>query len=338
MKKLIGCSVLTCSILGVLGVLILACMGAVFPVEFVIQLCFGWVPYLGRVMPQLAWSMSGLATAVLCLAMLSAGGHWFLCWYAREVRQRLDPEAPTALVWTVRKTAAILSVFMLMFIAGIAAVGVSHQTAWLLNAPEPLLARGWAATRIESANNLRNIGFALQNYDSADGHLAGAVVDAQGRPLHGWQTLLLENLEQDSIYKEIDLKKPWNDPANVPAFQKHIRAYQQRDLSKQTADGLSLTHYAGNVHVLGGDLPRSVAEYEGRAATTILVGEVADNFKPWGHPMNWRDPRLGVNQSPDGFGHPRRPGAQFLMMDNSVRTLRAGTGEEVLRELSGATK
>ena len=35
-----------------------------------------------------------------------------------------------------------------------------------------------------------------------------------------------------------------------------------------------------------------------------MAGEVAGDFKPWGDPTNWRDPALGINRSPEGFGGP----------------------------------
>ena len=42
-------------------------------------------------------------------------------------------------------------------------------------------------------------------------------VDADGRPLHSWRTLILPYLEQEPLYQTIDLSKPWNDPANAKA-------------------------------------------------------------------------------------------------------------------------
>ena len=43
-------------------------------------------------------------------------------------------------------------------------------------------------------------------------------VDAEGKPLHSWRTLILAFLEQEPLYRKIDLSKPWDDPANKEAF------------------------------------------------------------------------------------------------------------------------
>ena len=41
--------------------------------------------------------------------------------------------------------------------------------------------------------------------------------DAEGRPLHGWRTLLLPCLGERELFASIDLSKPWDDPANAAA-------------------------------------------------------------------------------------------------------------------------
>ncbi len=67
-------------------------------------------------------------------------------------------------------------------------------------------------------------------------------------------------------------------------------------------------------------------------SSTILIGEVAANFKPWGDPVNWRDPALGLGASPDRFGGvPGERGAQFVFMDGSVHFLSEDIDPQVLR-------
>src|SRR5437016_2000216 len=76
-----------------------------------------------------------------------------------------------------------------------------------------------AARRAQCVNNLKQIAQALLNYEQAYGALPPAyTVDAKGRPLHSWRTLILPYLEQEPLYRTIDLSKPWNDPANVRAL------------------------------------------------------------------------------------------------------------------------
>ena len=79
---------------------------------------------------------------------------------------------------------------------------------------------GPAARRAQCVNNLKQIALALHNYEQAHKALPPAyTVDAKGRPLHSWRTLILPYLEQEPLYQTIDLSKPWNDPANAKALE-----------------------------------------------------------------------------------------------------------------------
>ncbi len=51
-------------------------------------------------------------------------------------------------------------------------------------------------------------------------------VDAKGRPLHSWRTLILPYLEQEPLYQMIDLSKPWNDPANAKALETSLPVFR----------------------------------------------------------------------------------------------------------------
>src|SRR4051794_1481798 len=54
-----------------------------------------------------------------------------------------------------------------------------------------------AARRSQCVNNLKQIALALYNYEQAHNALPPAyIVDAKGRALHSWRTLILPYLEQ----------------------------------------------------------------------------------------------------------------------------------------------
>ncbi len=65
-------------------------------------------------------------------------------------------------------------------------------------------------------------------------------------------------------------------------------------------------------------------------SSTILVGSVAERFRPWGHPANVRDPALGINR----VGPPGWSGAMFLMCDGSVQFLPESTDLSVMKALA----
>jgi type II secretory pathway pseudopilin PulG len=80
---------------------------------------------------------------------------------------------------------------------------------------------GEASRRSMCSNNLKQIGIALHNYADEYGAFPPAyTVDAEGKPLHSWRTLILPFIEQGPLYEKIDLSKPWDDPANKEAYDK----------------------------------------------------------------------------------------------------------------------
>src|SRR5262245_49310958 len=62
-----------------------------------------------------------------------------------------------------------------------------------------------AARRMQCASNLRNIVVALHSYESTYGCLPPAyTIDADGKPLHSWRTLILPFIDQQLLYNQID--------------------------------------------------------------------------------------------------------------------------------------
>jgi type II secretory pathway pseudopilin PulG len=84
-----------------------------------------------------------------------------------------------------------------------------------------------AARRTQCKNNLKQVALALHNY--ADDHHAlppAYTVDAKGRPLHSWRTLILPYLDEQALYDSIDLSKPWDDPKNADAHEASLFSFR----------------------------------------------------------------------------------------------------------------
>jgi prepilin-type N-terminal cleavage/methylation domain-containing protein/prepilin-type processing-associated H-X9-DG protein len=85
---------------------------------------------------------------------------------------------------------------------------------------------GPAARRTQCMNNIRNIALAIYSYKDAYQVFPPAyTVDANGKPLHSWRTLILPYLDQKALYEKIDLSKPWNDPVNAKLGETHVSVY-----------------------------------------------------------------------------------------------------------------
>ena len=233
--------------------------------------------------------------------------------------------------WNRKRSLAIAGLLSLITFAGIAAVNLTHNAAILFDLPHWQIDHSAARTR--KLNNMKQIGLGLFGHHDAEKQFPpGGTFDSDGRRLHGWQTMILRYIDQVPLYQQIDLSESWASPRHRQAFATPVAIYGHPLADEHNAEGYALTSYTGNIHVQGGK-PTTLAAITDGTANTILLGEVAHNLKPWGMPMNSRDPSLGLKH-PEGFGGKKGGGVAFAMADGSVRWLARDTDPEILKALA----
>jgi prepilin-type processing-associated H-X9-DG protein len=191
---------------------------------------------------------------------------------------------------------------------------------------------GEAARRAQCVNNLKQIGLALHNYELDHSMLPPSYsVDANGKPLHSWRTLILPYLEQEALYKTIDLSKPWDDPANAKARESEPLVY----CCPSTVELKNTTTYLAIATPNGcfppGE-PRRLADVESRASTIAVIEVGEENAVPW---MSPRDANESLVLSIGGPTTKLRHsgGVNVCLVDGSVRFLKASTSAKVRRGL-----
>jgi type II secretory pathway pseudopilin PulG len=188
-----------------------------------------------------------------------------------------------------------------------------------------------AARRVQCMNNLKQIALALRNYEDIYKALPPAhTVDANGRPLHSWRTLILPYLEQESLYKTIDLSKPWNDPANAKALETKLPVFYCPVIEPRNT-----TTYLGIVGPNSCFLPtksRSLAEITDRHDSTLMVIEAGEeNAIPWMAPVDADEAIvLGIG-SKTKVHHPGGMNACFVAGNASF--LRTSLADKIRRAL-----
>ena len=70
-----------------------------------------------------------------------------------------------------------------------------------------------AGRKMQCANNLKQMGLALSNYEQAQKRFPPGN-DQLGSRMHAWSSFILPFLEQSAVSDRIDYTKPWDDPAS----------------------------------------------------------------------------------------------------------------------------
>ena len=144
-----------------------------------------------------------------------------------------------------------------------------------------------ASRRSQCKNNLKQIGLALHNYhDVYQAFPPAYTVDAAGKPLHSWRTLILPYLEQQALYDKIDLSKSWDDPANAEALKTCPHFYRCPSTTGPS-DQATYLAIAGPEGCLSTTHPRPLSEITDGTSNTLLVVEVpVANAVPWMSPQD----------------------------------------------------
>jgi hypothetical protein len=196
-----------------------------------------------------------------------------------------------------------------------------------------------AAQRINSANNLKQIGIAMHNYHDTNGTFPPAAITSEdGKPLLSWRVAILPYLEQQALYKEFHLDEPWDSPHNMKLLERMPKVYfnPRRGLTSE----LGSTYYQvfvskrepgeRSVFQEGGPSASltAITNTDGTAYTWLAIE--ADEATPWTKPGDIPYspkrplPRLG-RLYPGGY--------MALFADGSVRTMRPNLPERVIRAL-----
>jgi hypothetical protein len=76
-----------------------------------------------------------------------------------------------------------------------------------------------AADTMLSANNMRQMMIAMHTYHNDYNAMPPAATVKNGKPLHSWRVVILPYLEQDALFKQLNLNEPWNSEHNLKVFE-----------------------------------------------------------------------------------------------------------------------
>ena len=265
------------------------------------NMVFGWALFLLRVVPEVAVNWSEFGLAIIAFVGCSVLIHSF----GKSISASRDEGEKTGR-WGIRRSLAVTSLVALLFIAGIAAIGVVHQTIWM---SQDGIFKPWEAVlRTDAANRVRQLAIASHNRHDTIELLPSGTMAENGVWCGGWISQLLPFIGQEEfekLYEQIHRDQSWNDLENRPVYSNEIGSFLlpgDQTGTEYSDPHLARADFARNQFVVGPHDPINLEEIPDGTSNTILYGEVNRNQKPWGHPANWRDPSLGIEDALHGFG------------------------------------
>jgi hypothetical protein len=188
-----------------------------------------------------------------------------------------------------------------------------------------------AAARVQSQNNLKQIGLAIHGYQDAYRSFPPAYrASKDGKPLLSWRVLILPFIEQENLYREFHLDEPWDSEHNKKLIDRMPKTY--RSPASSAAPGM--TNYLtvrGKDTAFPGEQGVKIAEITDGLSNTIMLVEASDRkaviwTKPDDLEFNEKNPIDGLLGLWSG-------GFQAALCDGSVRMIKRTIDPDVLKNL-----
>ena len=192
--------------------------------------------------------------------------------------------------------------------------------------------------RVQSENNLKQIGLALHNFNDTHNTLPPqATRDEGGKPLLSWRVAILPFLDQNDLYQEFHQDEPWDSDHNKPLLARMPAIYALPGANA----GPGMTFYqvfagkrsAFNPWVESGVSLRAMTDGVSNTLAVVEAREAVPWSKPDDLPFEFNAPPKKALALRDRLGSHFGDAFQALFADGSVRMIGRSINLSVLRAI-----
>jgi hypothetical protein len=178
-----------------------------------------------------------------------------------------------------------------------------------------------------AANNLKQIGLAWHNYESAYGNFPSNALNKEMKPLLSWRVQILPFIEENELYKQFKMDEPWDSEHNKKLIDKMPKLYAPVRGKADSGMTFYQSFVGKNALIKPGQMLTLAAIPDG-TSNTFMVAESAKGViwtKPDDLPFDGKEvPALGGMF--DGKFH-------AVLCDGSVGLFKKGLNAETLGRL-----
>jgi hypothetical protein len=185
--------------------------------------------------------------------------------------------------------------------------------------------------RMQSINNMKQLGLAFHNYSQAhNGRFPTSVmIGPDGKTPYSWRVAVLPYLEQNELYKQYNFNEPWDGPNNRKLLDKMPPTFRHPDGDRKSSSYYMPANPRAMGAAPGEGLMSSITD--GLSYTIALVEARRDI--PWTKPEDIPVPvpADGANAPLPKLGGFEPGGFNALFSDGAVRTLEDSIAPDTLK-------